>query len=524
MGHQSLVLMDELLSRFELRVELGYTHAYLMDPQVLKMTQLLQTSKNLELMDTLRDFFLKYSSYIGLNKLSKSSFDGIEVNSTNESSLLKRFVSELTLYIPDAMTLVFSTTGELDVLALVEVSENVEALEKYVCLRDSSTSGTKVCTLQHEGYSSKSYVRKFLRALHLKWRAKVTTIEESKDLTSLSDDELIENLKVHKMIIKKDSKIVKPKGERRSLVLKAKKASSDEESSPSRSKDEEYAMAVRDFKKFFKRRGISDGKIIGRGIRKKGLYVMKLGNKPKDKKFLATIDENSTLWHRRLGHANMRLIESLAYKELVKNLPKLKFDQHFCDACKIGKQAHVSHKAKNIVSTTRCLELLHMDLFGPFFMEENSTPDYSRYEYEKVLSLKLSNSNRMSYSEMLDMLNYEDVYFSGCLDVGGSSTWCDWIDKLVGYVDRSIPDISKAKFSKEALLDDGGSKMLSLRKGVRSHNVKDGVAKIDADRSNYESLVSFIGLNEDVCDDEPQLATRLSQTGGSPNNDFKDVD
>ncbi|GJS40437.1 retrovirus-related pol polyprotein from transposon TNT 1-94 [Tanacetum coccineum] len=108
-----------------------------------------------------------------------------------------------------------------------------------------------------------------------------------------------------------------------------------------------------------------NGKVIGRGIRKKGLYVMKLGNKPKDQICLATIDENSTLWHRRLGHANMRLIQSLASKELVRNLPKFKFDQHFCDACKIGKQAHVSHKAKNIVSTTRCLELLHMDLFGP---------------------------------------------------------------------------------------------------------------------------------------------------------------
>ncbi|GKD08740.1 retrovirus-related pol polyprotein from transposon TNT 1-94, partial [Tanacetum coccineum] len=107
-----------------------------------------------------------------------------------------------------------------------------------------------------------------------------------------------------------------------------------------------------------------DGKVIGRGIRKKGLYVMKLGNKPKDKICLATIDENSTLSHKRLGHANMRLIQSLASKELVRNLPKLSFDQHFYDACKIGKQAHVSHKFKNIVSTTRCLELLHMDLFG----------------------------------------------------------------------------------------------------------------------------------------------------------------
>ncbi|GJS21141.1 zf-CCHC domain-containing protein [Tanacetum coccineum] len=106
-----------------------------------------------------------------------------------------------------------------------------------------------------EGYSSKNYVRKFLRALHPKWRAKVTTIEESKDLTSLSLDELIRNLKVHEMIIKKDSKIVKAKVERKSIALKAKKESSDEECSTSGSEDEEYAMAVRDFKKFFKRRG-----------------------------------------------------------------------------------------------------------------------------------------------------------------------------------------------------------------------------------------------------------------------------
>ncbi|GKC78674.1 hypothetical protein Tco_1129448 [Tanacetum coccineum] len=120
-----------------------------------------------------------------------------------------------------------------------------------------------------------------------------------------------------------------------------------------------------------------------------------------------------------------------------------------------------------------------------------------RYEYGKVLSLKLSNSNRMSYSEMLDMLvykleceirvekvlnfkerisadflhtdcvndhfdaldywNYGDVYFSGCFDVGSSSIGCDWIDKRLGYIDRSLLDISKAGFSKEALLDDGGS-------------------------------------------------------------------
>nr|GEV10565.1 hypothetical protein [Tanacetum cinerariifolium] len=78
-----------------------------------------------------------------------------------------------------------------------------------------------------EGFSCKNYVRKFLMALHPKWHAKVTAIEESKNLTTLSLDELIGNLK----------------------------ESSNDDSSTSDSEDEEYAMAVRYFKKFFKRRG-----------------------------------------------------------------------------------------------------------------------------------------------------------------------------------------------------------------------------------------------------------------------------
>ncbi|GJR17363.1 retrovirus-related pol polyprotein from transposon TNT 1-94 [Tanacetum coccineum] len=145
-----------------------------------------------------------------------------------------------------------------------------------------------------------------------------------------------------------------------------------------------------------------DGKVIGRGIRKKGLYVMKLGNKPKDKICLATIDENSTLWHRRLGHTNMRLIQSLASKELVRNLPKLKFDQHFCDACKFGKQAYASHKAKNIISMTRCLELLHMDLFGLSIVRSYEgnhytlviVDDYSRYTWTRFLKDKTEAFNQ----------------------------------------------------------------------------------------------------------------------------------
>nr|GEY44945.1 alpha/beta hydrolases superfamily protein [Tanacetum cinerariifolium] len=59
---------------------------------------------------------------------------------------------------------------------------------------------------------------------------------------TLSLDELIGNLKVHEMIIKKDSEIVKAKVKRKSLALKARKESSDEKCSNFRSEDEEYAM------------------------------------------------------------------------------------------------------------------------------------------------------------------------------------------------------------------------------------------------------------------------------------------
>nr|GEU44652.1 retrovirus-related Pol polyprotein from transposon TNT 1-94 [Tanacetum cinerariifolium] len=257
-----------------------------------------------------------------------------------------------------------------------------------------------------EGYSSKNYVRKFLRDLHSKWRAKVTEIKESKDLTSLSLDELIENLKVHKMIIKKDSEIVKAKAERcnnpNHLIGECPKPPKDKKQrafvrgswSDSSEEDDEKQSS---WQHHWKSEITKDGKVIGRGIRKKGLYVMKLGNKSKDQVCLATIDENFTLWHRRLGHANMRLIQSLASKELVRNLPKLKFHQHFCDACKMGKQAHVSHKAKNIVSTTRCLELIHMNPFGPSAIRSYGgnhytlviVDDYSRYTWTRFLKNKI---------------------------------------------------------------------------------------------------------------------------------------
>ncbi|GJY72130.1 zf-CCHC domain-containing protein [Tanacetum coccineum] len=140
----------------------------------------------------------------------------------------------------------------------------VQQYEQFTILEEESIDSgfarfnTIITSLKalDEGFSSKNYVRKFLRALHPKWRAKVTAIEESKDLSSLALDELIGNLKVHEVVMEKDSEIYRGKKERvKSIALKAKKESSDDETSTSGSDDEEYAMAVRNFKKFFRRKG-----------------------------------------------------------------------------------------------------------------------------------------------------------------------------------------------------------------------------------------------------------------------------
>ncbi|GJU66173.1 retrotransposon protein [Tanacetum coccineum] len=68
-----------------------------------------------------------------------------------------------------------------------------------------------------------------------------------------------------------------------------------------------------------------NGKSLAKGHRRNGLYMYELGDNSKQQICLASVVDNSTLWHKRLGHANMRLVQNLDSNELVRNLPKLSF-------------------------------------------------------------------------------------------------------------------------------------------------------------------------------------------------------
>ncbi|GJV13554.1 retrovirus-related pol polyprotein from transposon TNT 1-94 [Tanacetum coccineum] len=51
------------------------------------------------------------------------------------------------------------------------------------------------------------------------------------------------------------------------------------------------------------------------------------------------------LWHRRLNHLNFGTLNDLARKDLVRGLPRLKFEKdHLCSACQLGKSRKATHK------------------------------------------------------------------------------------------------------------------------------------------------------------------------------------
>ncbi|CAL9196629.1 unnamed protein product [Musa hybrid cultivar] len=53
----------------------------------------------------------------------------------------------------------------------------------------------------------------------------------------------------------------------------------------------------------------------------------------------SALNEDAWIWHRRLGHASMKLITQISSKELVRGIPHIKFiKDNVCDACQLGSK------------------------------------------------------------------------------------------------------------------------------------------------------------------------------------------
>nr|GEV67284.1 retrovirus-related Pol polyprotein from transposon TNT 1-94 [Tanacetum cinerariifolium] len=105
----------------------------------------------------------------------------------------------------------------------------------------------------------------------------------------------------------------------------------------------------------------------------------------------------SCLWHRRLNHLNFDTINDLARKDLVRGLPRLKFEKdHLCSACQLGKSKKHTHKPKAENTNLEVLNTLHMDLCGPRHVQTINgkkyilviVDDYFRFTWVKFLRSK----------------------------------------------------------------------------------------------------------------------------------------
>ncbi|GKD63771.1 retrovirus-related pol polyprotein from transposon TNT 1-94 [Tanacetum coccineum] len=98
--------------------------------------------------------------------------------------------------------------------------------------------------------------------------------------------------------------------------------------------------------------------------------------------------DKSWIWHHRLNHLNFDTINDIARKDLVRGLPRLKFENdHLCSACRLGKSKKHTHKPKAENTIMEVLHTLHMDLCRPMRVQSINgkkyilviVDDYSRF-------------------------------------------------------------------------------------------------------------------------------------------------
>ncbi|GJR32020.1 putative ribonuclease H-like domain-containing protein [Tanacetum coccineum] len=144
-----------------------------------------------------------------------------------------------------------------------------------------------------------------------------------------------------------------------------------------------------------------DTHVLLRTTRQQNMYSIDLKNIVPHKNLTCLIakasEDESMLWHRRLGHLNFKTMNKLVRNNLVKGLPSKSFENiHTCVACLKGKQHKASCKTKLVSSITKPLHTLHMDLFGPTSVSSLNhkwyclvvTDDFSRFTWTFFLKSK----------------------------------------------------------------------------------------------------------------------------------------
>jgi hypothetical protein len=110
----------------------------------------------------------------------------------------------------------------------------------------------------------------------------------------------------------------------------------------------------------------SDGSLAFKGVLNGKLYLVDFSKENANLDVCLIAKTNmGWLWHHRLAHVGMKNLHKLLKGEHVLGLTDVYFEKDRpCTACQTGKQVGTTHLGKNVITTSRPVELLHMDLFG----------------------------------------------------------------------------------------------------------------------------------------------------------------
>ncbi|GKC76710.1 retrovirus-related pol polyprotein from transposon TNT 1-94 [Tanacetum coccineum] len=150
------------------------------------------------------------------------------------------------------------------------------------------------------------------------------------------------------------------------------------------------------------------------GDRSSNLYIIAL-NEIASNSLTCLLEKASSsqswLWHQCLSHLNFATINNLVKNNLVRGLPKKKYEKaHFCSACEQGKIHRKHHKSKTAFASNKPLYLLHMDLCGPMRVESINrkryvlvvVDDYSWYTWVFFLHWKDEASENKALAKFFD--------------------------------------------------------------------------------------------------------------------------
>lgn len=100
-------------------------------------------------------------------------------------------------------------------------------------------------------------------------------------------------------------------------------------------------------------------------------------------------------WHLRLGQLNYKLLKEISSLKIIKGLPFITtLPHHVCSLYQLSKPSKRHHNKNKLLSTTRTLKLLHMDMMSLIWTASIGGRKYiliiinNFFRYSRVLFLR----------------------------------------------------------------------------------------------------------------------------------------